>query len=74
MRNPLTADEPVAGYESNVFINCPFDKEYYALLRPLLFTIIYTISRGHYLIFLVWISRATRTSRMRLCERFEIGL
>lgn len=41
MRNPLTADEPVAGYESNVFINCPFDKEYYALLRPLLFTIIY---------------------------------
>ena len=41
MRSPLTADEPVAGYESNVFINCPFDKEYYALLRPLLFTIIY---------------------------------
>lgn len=41
MRNPLTADEPVAGYESNVFINCPFDEEYYALLRPLLFTIIY---------------------------------
>ena len=38
MRNPLTADEPVAGYESNVFINCPFDKEYHALLRPLLFT------------------------------------
>lgn len=28
--------------EKNVFINCPFDKEYYAsLLRPLLFTIIY---------------------------------
>ena len=41
MRHPLAADEPVAGYESNVFINCPFDKEYYALLRPLLFTIIY---------------------------------
>ncbi len=41
MRHPLTADEPVAGYESNVFINCPFDKEYHALLRPLLFTIIY---------------------------------
>lgn len=29
------------GYESNVFINCPFDDEYYALLRPLLFTIVY---------------------------------
>jgi len=41
VRHPLAADEPVAGYESNVFINCPFDKEYYALLRPLLFTIIY---------------------------------
>jgi len=27
------------GFESNVFINCPFDREYYSLLRPLLFTI-----------------------------------
>ena len=24
-----------------VFINCPFDREYYSLLRPLLFTIVY---------------------------------
>jgi len=28
-------------YNKNVFINCPFDEEYYSLLRPLLFTIIY---------------------------------
>jgi hypothetical protein len=29
-------------FEINVFINCPFDKDYYIpLLRPLLFTIIY---------------------------------
>ncbi len=27
--------------EKNVFINCPFDPEYYPLLRPLLFTIVY---------------------------------
>lgn len=27
-------------FEKNVFINCPFDEEYYALLRPLLFTIL----------------------------------
>lgn len=33
--------EPAEGFESNVFINCPFDREYYSLLRPLLFTIIY---------------------------------
>ncbi len=26
---------------ANVFINCPFDKEYNSLLRPLLFTVIY---------------------------------
>ena len=29
------------GYESNVFINCPFDDDYYSLLRPLLFTVVY---------------------------------
>ena len=29
------------GYEQNVFINCPFDEQYYPLLRPLLFTVIY---------------------------------
>ncbi len=28
------------GFDSNVFINCPFDSEYLPLLRPLLFTII----------------------------------
>lgn len=28
-------------FDQNVFINCPFDDEYYFLLRPLLFTIIY---------------------------------
>jgi hypothetical protein len=28
-------------FRKNVFINCPFDKKYVALLRPLLFTIIY---------------------------------
>jgi hypothetical protein len=28
-------------FEKNVFINCPFDSEYYPLLRPLLFTIVY---------------------------------
>jgi predicted nucleotide-binding protein len=28
-------------FEKNVFINCPFDEEYYEILRPILFTIIY---------------------------------
>ena len=27
-------------FDRNVFVNCPFDDEYYPLLRPLLFTII----------------------------------
>lgn len=36
-----TLDEPVGDYETNVFVNCPFDDEYYSLLRPLLFTIVY---------------------------------
>lgn len=31
----------VADYESNVFINCPFDSQYLSLLRPLLFTVLY---------------------------------
>jgi len=31
----------IDGYESNVFVNCPFDAKYLALLRPLLFTIAY---------------------------------
>lgn len=30
-----------AGFEKNVFINCPFDKPYLDLLRPLLFTLVY---------------------------------
>ncbi len=28
-------------FETNVFVNCPFDDDYIGLLRPLLFTIIY---------------------------------
>uniref|UniRef100_Q3ATH5 Uncharacterized protein n=1 Tax=Chlorobium chlorochromatii (strain CaD3) TaxID=340177 RepID=Q3ATH5_CHLCH len=28
-------------FNQNVFVNCPFDKTFYPLLRPLLFTIIY---------------------------------
>jgi hypothetical protein len=28
-------------FERNVFVNCPFDKQFLPLLRPLLFTIIY---------------------------------
>lgn len=28
-------------FHNNVFINCPFDREYYSLLRPLLFTVAY---------------------------------
>ena len=31
----------VKKFHKNVFINCPFDKNYRSLLRPLLFTIIY---------------------------------
>jgi hypothetical protein len=28
-------------FQNNVFVNCPFDKSFYPLLRPLLFTIVY---------------------------------
>ena len=28
-------------YRKNLFINCPFDEDYYPLLKPLLFTVIY---------------------------------
>lgn len=28
-------------FEENIFINCPFDDDYFSLLRPLLFTVIY---------------------------------
>jgi len=37
----VSDEGPAPSYEWNVFINCPFDKEYFPLLRPLLFTIIY---------------------------------
>jgi hypothetical protein len=29
------------GFQENVFVNCPFDNQYYALLRPILFSIYY---------------------------------
>jgi len=28
-------------YQTNIFINCPFDIDYYPLLKPLLFTVIF---------------------------------
>lgn len=28
-------------YDQNVFVNCPFDEDYVAILRPLLFTVLY---------------------------------
>lgn len=28
-------------FHKNVFVNCPFDEEFYDLLRPLLFTVVY---------------------------------
>jgi hypothetical protein len=34
-------DSADGGFDSNVFINCPFDEDYHPLLRPLLFTVIY---------------------------------
>lgn len=30
-----------AGFDSSVFVNCPLDEDYFPLLRPLLFTIVY---------------------------------
>ncbi|HEU4837550.1 MAG TPA: hypothetical protein VFS90_24180 [Pyrinomonadaceae bacterium] len=32
---------PHPGFNKNVFINCPFDRDYNSLLKPILFTIIY---------------------------------
>ena len=32
---------PHQDFNTNVFINCPFDREYDSLLKPILFTIIY---------------------------------
>lgn len=31
----------ITGFESNVFINCPFDEDYRPLMRPLLFAVIW---------------------------------
>lgn len=28
-------------FSNSVFINCPFDREYYTLLRPLIYTLLY---------------------------------
>lgn len=36
----MIAELPPLDFNSNVFINCPFDKNYTPLLRPLLFTIV----------------------------------
>lgn len=41
MSNDPDGGDLPASFESNVFINCPFDKEYKSLLRPLLFTVVY---------------------------------
>ncbi len=41
MSSDSASDTPPADYESNVFVNCPFDEEYLPLLRPLLFTVTY---------------------------------
>lgn len=41
MAGSPSSSGPVTDYESNVFVNCPFDKQYLPLLRPLLFTVVY---------------------------------
>lgn len=41
MADAARAEPAEDGHELNVFINCPFDKDYIPLLRPLLFTIVY---------------------------------
>lgn len=41
MRSSSLAGGPVADYDFNVFVNCPFDKQYVPLLRPLLFAVVY---------------------------------
>jgi len=40
MSGEIKNEPPVADYESNVFVNCPFDEDYRPLMRPLLFTVI----------------------------------
>jgi|SRR5215217_739693 len=32
---------PHPGFNKNIFINCPFDRQYSSLLKPILFTIVY---------------------------------
>ncbi len=34
-------NRPAEEFHKNVFVNCPFDDEYHALLRPLLFVIVF---------------------------------
>lgn len=34
-------------FSKNVFVNCPFDKDYLSLLRPLLFTVVYSVFTVH---------------------------
>ena len=46
-------------FETNVFINCPFDKEYTSLVRPLVFTIIYINLTPH-------ISQTISSSNIRI--------
>lgn len=29
------------GFEKNIFINCPFDKEYVPILKPIVFCVVY---------------------------------
>ncbi len=41
MSDQETANGVQAGFDSNIFINCPFDEDYLHLLRPLLFTVVY---------------------------------
>jgi len=41
MTRKLTEGGDPRNFNTNVFINCPFDDEYKPLLRPLLFTIVY---------------------------------
>jgi hypothetical protein len=36
------------GFARNVFVNCPFDKDYTPLLRPLLFTLLYPSHEGRF--------------------------
>lgn len=31
----------VENFDRNIFINCPFDKDYFPLLKPLIFTVVY---------------------------------